>query len=101
MWGFVGGLVTLFVGAAVVYLAIITVDAVINWFKSKRSLVQSDRDNIAFTIKENMENGKYAVYQGVFNRRTEDLLAGQKLESGQVDNQLQSMHAEQPMVVYQ
>lgn len=101
MWGLVGGLITLFIGAAVVYLAIITVDAVINWFKSKRSLVQSDRDNIAFTIKENMENGKYAVYQGVFNRRTEDLLAGQKLESGQIDDQLRSMHAEQPMVVYQ
>jgi len=101
MWGFIGGMITLFIGAAVVYLAIITVDAVINWFRNKQAIVQSDQDNIAFTIKDNMENGRYVVYQGIFNRRTETLLEGQKLESEQIDEQLQSMHAQQPMVVYQ
>jgi hypothetical protein len=101
MWGLVGGLITLFIGAAVVYLAIISVDAVINWFRNKSAIVQSDRDNIAFTIKENMENGRYAVYQGVFNRRTETLIDGHKLESDRIDEQVQSMHARQPMVVYE
>lgn len=101
MWGFVGGLITLFIGAAVVYLAVITVDAVINWFRTKQSLVQSDRDNIAFTIKENMNSGQYVVYQGVFNRRTEQLIDGQKLESGRIDDELRTMHEQQPMVIYQ
>lgn len=101
MWGFIGGLITLFIGATVVYLAIITVDAVINWFRNKRAIVESDRDNIAFTIKENMESGRYVVYQGVFNRRTEQLVDGQKLESEQIDDELRAMHEQQPMVVYQ
>lgn len=101
MWGLIGGMITLFIGAAVVYLAIITVDAVINWFRNRRAIVQRDQSNIAFTIKENMENGRYVVYQGIFNRRTETLLEGQKLESKQIDEQLQSMHVQQPMVIYQ
>lgn len=101
MWGFIGGLITLFIGATVVYLAIITVDAVINWFRNKREIVQSDRDNVAFTIKENMDNGRYVVYQGVFNRSTEQLVDGQKLEADQIDDELRTMHDQQPMVVYQ
>jgi hypothetical protein len=36
----------------------------------------ADKDNIAFTIKQRLENGDYKVVQGIFNKRTEDLMDG-------------------------
>jgi hypothetical protein len=63
--------------------------------------VNTDRDNIAFTIREKLSNGDYALYQGIFNKRTETLIDGQKLVGGELDSQLAQMHRDQAMVVYQ
>ncbi len=101
MFGLIGTLIALFVGAAVVYLAMITINSILNWFCQRTALALSDRENIAFTIKDNLANGKFVVYQGIFNRRTEQLLDGQKLVAEQVDVRVAEMHAEQPMVVYE
>jgi hypothetical protein len=101
MFGLLGTLISLFVGAAVIYAAILSVNAVINWFQSRAALVNTDRDNIAFTIREKLSNGDYALYQGIFNKRTETLIDGQKLVGGELDSQLAQMHRDQAMVVYQ
>ena len=101
MFGMIGTLLTLFVGAAVIYAAILTVNAVVNWFKARAALVNSDRDNIAFTIRDKLSNGDFALYQGIFNTRTEQLLDGQKLVGEQLDSELAAMHRDQAMVVYQ
>ncbi|EDL59250.1 hypothetical protein [Gimesia maris] len=101
MFGMIGTLISLFVGAAVIYAAVLTVNAVINWFKSRASLVNSDADNIAFTIREKLNNGDYSLYQGIFNQRTNTLLDGQKMVGDQMDSELANLHRTQEMVVYQ
>lgn len=101
MIGMMKLLLGLFVGAAVVYAAVLTVNSVVNWFRNRAQLVNSDKDNIAFTIRESLSSGKFAVYQGVFNTRTEQLLEGVKNECETLDSKLASLHAEEPMVIYQ
>ena len=101
MFGMLGTLISLFVGAAVIYAAILTVNTVINWFQSRAALVNSDRDNIAFTIRERLNSGEYALYQGIFNKRTEQLVEGQKLVGERLDSELSQMHRDKTMVVYQ
>ena len=101
MFGMIGTIVSLFVGVAVIYAAILTVKAVVNWFKTRAALVNSDQDNIAFTVREKLSNGDFALYQGIFNTRTEQLLDRQKLVGEQLDSELEQMHRDQSMVVYQ
>jgi hypothetical protein len=100
MFGMIGTLLTLFVSAAVIYAAILTVNAVISWFKNRASLVQSDRNNLAFTIRERLADGNYAVYQGIFNSATEQLLDGQKLVGERLDSELTNLHRDKPLVIY-
>lgn len=101
MFGMMKLVLGLFIGAAVVYAAILTVNKVIGWFRNRTQLVHSDRSNIAFTIREALSNGKFAVYQGVFNTRSEQLLDGVKNECSELDPQLAALHQEEPMVIYQ
>lgn len=102
MFGFgISTLISLFIGAAVIYAAILTVNAVVDWFRSRAALVNSDQDNIAFTVKERLNNGDFALYQGIFNQRTEQLIEGQKMVGEELDGQLAQLHREQTMVVYQ
>ena len=100
MFGMIGTLITLFVSAAVIYAAILTVDADINWFRNRASIVQSDRNNLAFTIRERLADGNYAVYQGIFNQASGQLLDGQKLVSEKLDSELNSLHRDKPLVIY-
>jgi hypothetical protein len=100
MFGMIGTLITLFVSAAVIYAAILTVDAVINWFRNRAALIQSDRSNLAFTIRERLADGNYAVYQGIFNKESEQLIDGQKLVSERLDSELSNLHRDKPLVLY-
>lgn len=85
----------------VVTLLRITFKLIVNWFRERRSLKQQDKNNIAFTIKTEMEAGNYVVCQGIFNTDSEVILDGQKLKSKEMDQELINAHKSQPLVIYQ
>ena len=101
MFGLITTILTLFAGAAVIYAAILSVNAVANWFRNRQAMVQSDRNNIAFTIRERLNSGSYNVYQGVFNTSSQQLLDGQKIEVEKLDDELEQLHRNEDMVVFQ
>lgn len=86
--------------ALVVALFIITYELIIEWFQDNEELVDSDADNIAVTVKELFDTGNYALVQGVFNTRNNKVVAGRKLKSSKVDDQVASLHREKVLVVY-
>jgi hypothetical protein len=90
----------LFVGIAAVTVFVINYKTIINWFRAKKTLKQSDKNNIAFTLKQELENGNYNVCQGIFNTETEELLEGVKWEGKQIDEELANKHQGKPLVVY-
>ena len=86
---------------ATVTLLRITFKLIVNWFRERRALKQKDKNNIAFTIKTEMDKGNYVVCQGIFNTESEVILDGQKLQSKEMDQELINAHQSQPLVIYQ
>ena len=86
---------------ATVTLVRITFKRIVNWFQERRSLKQQDKNNIAFTIKTEMEARNYVVCQGIFNTDSEVILDGQKLKSKEMDQELINAHQSQPLVIYE
>jgi hypothetical protein len=87
-------------GAAVVVIAYLTYNFIVNWFRNRSAIQEQDKDNIAFTIKENLQSGNYTVVQGIFNRRTEELVDSQVIETKELDNKMSEIHSENKMVLY-
>jgi len=94
-----GGLAAAGITTAII-LAILNWSRIVDWFKGRKSLKQQDKDNIAFTIKQEMANGNFEVVQGIFNEETEELLDGEKYEAEELDAELAKHHRNGPLVVY-
>ncbi|GDZ95179.1 hypothetical protein PA905_34180 [Planktothrix agardhii CCAP 1459/11A] len=89
-----------FIGLAVVVVAVITFKIIRTWFESRRKLVESDKNIVGFTLKEKLETGDYAVYQGIFNRQEGEILNGKKIQGKQIDSELESIHQGKALVIY-
>jgi hypothetical protein len=86
---------------AVVVLAIIYYDDIVKWFRARNDIKVADKDNIAFTIKQRLENGDYKVVQGIFNKRTDDLVEGHAMQSEKLDEELERQHESNELVIYE
>ena len=87
-------------GLALGWLFTLYYEHIISWFTGRQNLKESDRDNIAFTLQENLRTGKYKTVQGIFNKRTNTVLDGTGYESQELDSRLKEVHAGSPLVVY-
>jgi CRISPR/Cas system CMR subunit Cmr4 (Cas7 group RAMP superfamily) len=85
----------------VAVLVLLTYQYIIDWFQENEALVQSDIDNIAVTLKELYHAGDYKVVQGVFNTRTNEVVAGRKIHSQNIDEKLDEKHRDNQLVIYQ
>lgn len=83
-----------------IVVEVITCQLIFKWFQTKLTLKQSDTNNIAFTVKGKLENGNYNICQGIFNTTTEDLLHGIKWEGKEIDEELEKLHQDRPLVIY-
>ena len=72
----------------------------VKWFRNRRALVASDRDNIAFTLQNKLKSGKYNTVQGVFNTRTNEVIDGHKMMSNEIDNTIDKYHRDEELVLY-
>jgi len=95
------------VGAGAVVLAIaavtfilLTFEEISNWFADRQALVESDKDNLAFTLQQKLESGEYSTVQGVFNKRTHAIPAARTITSQRIDAQLADTHAIHELALY-
>jgi hypothetical protein len=97
-------LIPFIIGAAtalgVVVLVCLNWDRIVDWFKGRRALKQSDKDNIAFTLQQKLSNGKHKTVEGIFNKGSNKLLDGTVYESETIDEQLAEYHRNDELVVY-
>ena len=88
----------------VFYITCLTLEIIIDWFKkwwsNRNAIPERDRENLAFTIKDDLKNGNYRVIQGVFNRNTEKVVGGEKYETEQLDEELDELHEDNRLVIY-
>lgn len=88
-------------GAATIVVRILDYLRVIGWFRARNSLKQSDKDNIALTLKQAKASGRVGVVQCVFNQRTEEVLDGQQYDAEELDEELQAAHKGKDVVIYE
>jgi len=88
-------------GLAVLVIALLGWDTIINWFRGHEELKESDKDNIAFTIQDHLANGNYTTVEGIFNKRTDEVLDGVKYESKDIDEKVAEVHRKEPLVIYE
>lgn len=96
---FVGALATMYLFSMVTY-AYLTYLIVVEWFQDIAALANKP-NNIAATIKTELENGQAVVVQGVFNRQTGDSVKARTIKYNQLDNQLRSIHSSTRVAIYQ
>jgi hypothetical protein len=86
--------------AGIIYLALLTYKKIKDWFRKKHSLTEEDKHNIETTIKTQMDNGHYAVVQGIFNEETDEFVDGQRFEAEELDSELSAKHNRNTVVLY-
>ena len=84
----------------VVVIAYLTYNFIVNWFRNRSPIKEQDKDNIAFTLKENVASGNFRLVQGVFNPSTEKLVDGRVIETKELDEKMSELHSENKLVVY-
>jgi hypothetical protein len=93
------GILAVIAVAVVVELVMLTVE----WLtESFNSLKTGDVDEIGFTVKNALENGQVEVIQGVFNKRTEEVVNDKvvKIKTDELDPQLEMAHRDNAVVLY-
>jgi hypothetical protein len=88
-------------GLVAIIVVLLKWNDIVDWFRGKRKLKEADKKNIAFTIKNAMKNGKIEVVQGIFNQDSEELIEGQKFEAKELDKQLEAVHKDKELVLYE
>lgn len=89
---------SLVIGALIV-VALLKWQEIVNWFRNKSSLKQSDKDNIAVMIKTQLASGHVREIHGIFNTKTEEVLDGQQYEAKELDQDLQEVFGSEDVVV--
>jgi len=90
-----------FAAIGVITVTRLTWNFIINWFRNRTQLKNADKDNIAFTIQEKMQNKRYKTVQGIFNQRTNEVVDAQEVSSDKVDEQIKELHRDNELVIYE
>ncbi len=85
----------------VVAWAIILLDKLIDWFRSKRSLLEEDTDRIAITIDQGIQNGEYVLIQGIYDKGEHKLLDGQAIHSKEREEKVAAIHKTRKLAIYE
>jgi hypothetical protein len=88
-------------GLGLIVLVVLKWQQIVDWFRGKRKLKESDKANIAFTIKNAQETGNYNVVQGIFNTDSGEVLDGQKYQAKQISEELEDAHRGKDLVIYE
>ena len=56
--------------------------------------LHKNKDNLAFTIRDKLNNGNYQVVQGIFNDRTGNVIKEITIEAEEIDEELKQIHDE-------
>jgi hypothetical protein len=78
--------------AGIIFIARLTYKKVKDWFAKKKSLTESDKNNIATAVKLALENGNIGHVSCVFDKKSEQIIDGQRIETEELDDELAKKH---------
>lgn len=86
--------------AAAIYIVFLTFAEIVDWFSSRRSMSDVNKERLGFTLQDLMASGQYRTVQGVFNKAAGTVEATRAINSSQVDAELAGYHQGNRLVVY-
>ncbi len=96
----VGGVV-LAGGAGLIFISFLKMDEIVNWFTDPKIEIKArQKENIAFTLKTEIEEGNYAIVQGVFNKKAGSLEEGRVIKYDTLDSEMENAHRKHGLVIY-
>ena len=99
------GKIAEFVTAVFIHLLSFT-RHIVSWFKDPKRLsnLSKNKNIIAVTVKENLDNGNYNVVDCLFDKSTNDIIDisdSALYEAGDLDQETENAFGDKPMVVLQ
>ncbi len=94
IWGAVLVAELLYIGLVI----LLTIEEIINWFNRVTHKVPAD---VGFSVAEALSSGNYKVVQGVFNRDTNKITEGRRMDVKELDSTLKNYHASHKVVIYE
>ncbi len=88
-------------GVAVAHFVQLTLATIFSWFRSRSTLSVLQKENIAVTINRGLNNGKYEIVRGVFNKYSQTMVESELIRADRLDGELASRHNNQRVVYYQ
>lgn len=71
------------------------------WLKRRTALKESDKDNVAVTLKEPTDNGRVRVWQMLFNQRSNKVVDGCMYDVDALGEEFQALHRDKDMVIWE
>ena len=96
----IGAALAGFAFGALVAVAILKWEDIINWFSKRDNLLGSDKKIFAFTLQERLKTGEYKTIKGIFDKRTDEVLDAEAVQSKEIDDKLAEVHRNKKLVFY-
>ena len=90
-WDLVFGVATA-VAIATVVFAVISYEAIVDWFREKLGNSNTNKNLLAVTVMQKLQAGSYEVVQGIFNASTEQYESQRVVKASQVDQDFLAAH---------
>ena len=79
-------------------IILLTIEEIFNWFNRITNKVPSD---VGFSVVEALSSGNYRVVQGVFNKNTNKITNGRKMDVQKLGPTLKNYHESYKVVIYE
>jgi hypothetical protein len=83
-----------------VTIALLTIGAIVDWFRSRNDILESDKDKVAVTIQEALQSGNYRTVQAIYDRDTDTVVDIRKVDAKSVDEKVRAAHQDSDLVVW-
>ena len=75
-------------------------DRIVAFMHEHTSLKEADVNNVGFSLQQKLTSGEYKTVYGIFNTRSQKVLAAESVCSEDVDTQVASAHKDNPLVIF-
>ncbi|MBL1098992.1 hypothetical protein [Streptomyces coffeae] len=85
---------------AVVYVVMVTIEFLTDWFRARSERLQTDPDLRAITVADDIRNGNVAYIQGLFDTSLEKFVDSRRVEGKQADERVRRAHSAHQVAVW-
>ncbi|MEJ2852671.1 MULTISPECIES: hypothetical protein [unclassified Saccharothrix] len=82
----------------VLTVVVLAFAAVVDWFVQRYASM--DEDDIAFTLRQQLDTGAFTVVQGIFDQATGQVTEARRVNANRLDPRLAQAHARENLAVY-